>query len=334
MYLARKIINGKIHYFLRESYREGDLFYSRELMALGENPSVHIKYPGGNSYYIGSHVEETLLKKTAAFDDDLLDDIFQPFIRPEIRRAIAPFQNRTQNRSRPKKPTQDEETFIRARVPAFDKRRVHFLKYGCMAQGPVARMPSMLFRGLIYKSRDEIEQSFIAQEERLNPSELKTYTYVALDLQRFFPNFLASKMPQALNQEKVDDHFLEEICHINQHLFPEEENQHLHPYLVRYACMFFDHEYAGSFLLDDLVKDFMYRHHFHRRQPPQKSVSLERASRIFDLPKDKLEKMSRKQLTRLYRRKAMKLHPDTGGSQREFVTLTEAYQSMLHKLKK
>jgi len=39
--------------------------------------------------------------------------------------------------------------------------------------------------------------------------------------------------------------------------------------------------------------------------------------------------MSRKDFARLYRLKAMELHPDKGGDHDEFVKLTEAYHALL-----
>ena len=341
MYLAQKIIDGKTHFFLRESYRQGNAFLSRDLLALGENPGAFIDYPGGNAYMIHASIEETLLNQGASFDWDDLDDIFWPFLRPDIQYAVGSFRHRDRSRSHPKKLSKEDEANIRQNIPSFDKRRLHYLKYGTMGQGPVVRMPAVMFRHLTYKSRDEIEQYFITEEEKLRPSELKTYMYVALDLQRFFPNFLAAKMPQALDQNRVDAYFIEEICHLNRHLFQEPEGAYppqkrhdlLHPYLIRYVCMFFDHEYAGSYLLDDFVKDFIYRHRFHKPSPPPSSMGLDKASRIFGVSTERLKDISRKKLARLYRRKAMKLHPDVGGSQKEFVALTEAYHRLRQHVK-
>jgi curved DNA-binding protein CbpA len=41
--------------------------------------------------------------------------------------------------------------------------------------------------------------------------------------------------------------------------------------------------------------------------------------------------MSRRELIRLYRRKAQELHPDKGGDQDQFVRLTEAYQDLIKR---
>jgi hypothetical protein len=56
VYLARKNIKGVTHYSIRESYRDGDHFLSRELVDLGTHPAEHIIYPGGDAFYIGFSV--------------------------------------------------------------------------------------------------------------------------------------------------------------------------------------------------------------------------------------------------------------------------------------
>ena len=50
----------------------------------------------------------------------------------------------------------------------------------------------------------------------LRSFELKTYVYVIFDLQRFFTEMIAKKMPQGLDQNRIDEHFLEEICRLDQ----------------------------------------------------------------------------------------------------------------------
>ena len=46
MYLARKKIKGVTHYYIRESYQDGDTFQSRDLIDLGADPAEYIIYPG------------------------------------------------------------------------------------------------------------------------------------------------------------------------------------------------------------------------------------------------------------------------------------------------
>ena len=49
----------------------------------------------------------------------------------------------------------------------------------------------------------------------LKPNELRTYVYVIFDLQRFFTEAIARRMPQGLDQGRLEEHFLAEICRLN-----------------------------------------------------------------------------------------------------------------------
>jgi len=335
MYLAQKKVKGKTYYVLRESYSKGDTLSFRDLFELGSDPSRFIVYPGGNAYYIDEKIEERLNVLGIQPDADTLEDMFRPFLRPDIKRAVDCFQNRSRARARRLKLGAHDIHTIRVSVHPFDKRRLHYLKFGIMDQGPVVRMPPVLFKHLLGKSRDEIEQKFIENELSLNASELKTYVYVAFNLQRFFSGFFATKMPHVLEQKRVDDLFLKEICRVNQTLFGGNDAQsatNLHDYLVRYLIMFFDHDYEKSTLLDDYVQDFIYRHRFSRPPVHEKLVNLDTASRIFGVKKENLGTMTRRSLTRLYRRLAQRYHPDKGGSNKKFIELNEAYQSLLTRM--
>jgi DnaJ-class molecular chaperone len=44
--------------------------------------------------------------------------------------------------------------------------------------------------------------------------------------------------------------------------------------------------------------------------------------------------MSRRELCRLYRKRAQEHHPDKGGDSKKFIRLTEAYQSLLKRKKR
>lgn len=335
MYIARKQIDGETRYILRESYVFENQVSSRDIIELSFNPSDYIIYPGGNSYYIKDILEDEIRAAGFQPDTDELEEMFQPFLRPDIKRAVDHFRTRSGNRNKRTTLTDSEKTAIHNAVHAFDKRRLHYLRFGNMDQGPVSRMPATLFRHLIEKSRDEIEQQFIESELQLPASEQKSYVYVAFDLQRFFPNFLAAKMPHALDQSRVDHHFLEEICLINRLLFCKPDvsvYSCLHEHLVRYLIMFFDNDYARTSLLDDYVKDFIYRHHSYHPPPPVNRVSVDEASRIFGFEKGILPTMTRKGVTRRYRKLAKKHHPDKGGSNEAFVLLNDAYQRLLREV--
>jgi hypothetical protein len=327
VYIAVTTEKQKKRFVLRESFKKGSTLAFRDLYDLGENPGHHIRYPGGNAFYFDEDLEESLSSTGAHFTDDDLEDLFWPWIRPDIRRAIETFRGRAGDISqKPGKPAQEK---IALRIHPFDKRRVHYLKFAAMDQGPVENMPASLFYRLAGQCRDEIEQHFIRQEAALKPHELKSYVYTVFDIQSYFQGFMAKKMPHVLDQQKVDDCFIKALCRVNQHLFHQKGV--LDDYLIRYAVMFFDYQYADTRLLDEMAKDFMFRHHFHKPMP-EKSVPLRTACKVFKITKKEYKQMTGKQVTRLYRRLARKVHPDTGGSDEQFVQLNNAYKTLMEKM--
>ena len=334
MYMARNTINGKVYYTLRRSIETSHGFISQDIFELGDDPSKFIVYPGGNAYYIAEEVEDALVSSGAFPDGDKLEEVFWPFIKKDIRHAVETFRHRSPDRHRPL--TSNEKSFIQHTMPLFDKRRHHFLKFGEIDPGSMENMPVGLFKGLVNKSRDEIEQKFIQQESRLKRSELKTYLYAALDLQRFFESFMAKRMPQALDQEKVDTFFIKELCQVNTALFAAPDMpapRMLHPALQRYVIMFFDFDYAQSTLLDDFAKRFMNQHRQFHPPPPKTTVSLETSLSNMGLESQRFSTMSPRDLTRHYRKLARRHHPDKGGDTKKFVRLNQAYENLMERLK-
>jgi len=329
VYLAQKIIKKKLHYIIRESYRDGKYFRSRDLFDLGANPAKYIIYPGGNAYYIDEKVENRLNSLGVAPGFYELDNIFWRFLKPEIKYVLEMFSQRA---GRTERKTSVKEKKGNARFHLLDKRRIHFLRFGNMDQGRIGRISPKLFQVLLNKSRDEIEQYFIESEGILDPSELKSYVYVIFDLQRFSSKLTAKTMPQALDQKKVDEHFIEEICRLNKDKSfwaGMNTGPDLHEYLIRYIIIFFDNEYGQSYFLHDYIKSFIDGKRFYAPPLKKSSVTLDEAITIFGIKKDTLKKMSRRGLTTLYRRMAKKYHPDKGGEHDKFIKLTEAYQELL-----
>jgi hypothetical protein len=335
VYLALKRVNQKAHYFIRESYRAGGHLCARDLFDLGTDPARYIVYPGGNAYYIEEVVTDRLRSFGVDPGSDELDDIFWRFLRLDIRTAVEHFRRR---RGAPRaRISQAEEEKIRTQVHLFDKRRIHYLKFGQIDQRGIWRTPPKLFCVLLEKSRDEIEQYFMEIEKSLQASELKTYVYVIFDLQRFFTEMIAKIMPQGLDQTKIDEHFLNEVCRLNSD--PSfwagmNTETRFHEYLVRYVIMYFDTEHWPGSFVDDYIRNFINRRRFYRAPPRKVSVNLDEPSAIFGVKKEALQKMTRRGLTRLYRRMAQKLHPDKGGDHEKFIQLTEAYQAILNHNKK
>jgi len=331
LYLASKKVNGQIHYLIRESYQEGDFFLSRDLIELGTDPARHIIYPGGNAFYINESIEDRLIDLGAGNSLEELEDIFWCFVHPEIRRVLEPFRRR-EDRHRAGRRKEAPEDKNLSPLHIFDKRRTHYLKFGQTDQRNIGRVPLKLFRGLYHKSRDEIENRFMDMEAALSPREYKTYTYTIFDLQHYFNESFANSNPQMLSQVEVDEHFIEQICRLNQDpLFwaGMQATDCLHDYLVRYVLMHFDYDYAPGSFMEDYLRQFINSRREYR--PPYKSVatSLKEASTILGISGAKLQNMSRQDLIRLYRRKAQELHPDKGGDHDQFVSLTEAYHELI-----
>jgi len=331
MYMALVKTRKKITYILRESVVSGEQRVHHDLFELGPFPGAWINYPGGNAWYVDENLEATLSRVCKKFDPDLLEELFWPWVRPDIRQAVQFFRNRPGSlgsSGNPRLTAAEKKTLSRI-THAFDKRRTHFLKFGNMDQGPLASMPPVLFKNLPKKSRDEIEQGFMAQEKTLEPSSLKSYVYTIFDLQSFFQGILAKQMPQALDQNKVENFFLKEICRINKQLFGL--TSHLHGYMVRYLVMFFDNDYADTLLLDEMERAFRFRHRFVK-QPPPKPFSASKARSLFKISKAEFKLLSKRGLRKIYRRLARKHHPDRGGSHDQFVEINNAYQILVERL--
>ena len=331
MYLAFEKINGKTRYFIRESYRQADHFLSRDLLDLGADPGSYIVYAGGNSFYIDPVVEDRLTDTETKADPDELEDIFWPFVDPEIRRVLEPFRGR-EKRHQAGRRKKRLENKIDTQLHIFDKRRMHYLRFGQMNQRDIGRLPLKFFRILYNKSRDEIEQTLINMETVLTPREYKAYTYVIFDLQQFFYESYAKNSPQMLSIDKVDEHFIEQVCRLNtdrSFWAGMKIGDNLHDYLVRYVLLYFDHDFAPSSLMEDYLRQFINSRRDYRAPYATVALTLKKASTAFGETQAVLKKMSRKEVARLYRLKAQQLHPDKGGDHDEFVNLTDAYHALL-----
>jgi hypothetical protein len=319
------------HYYLRESFRDGGHFLSRDLIDLGTDPAERIIYPGGNAFYIDPVIEDHLDELGIIFQDSDLEDIFWRFLDPDIQRVLEHFRHREALLRKSRKP-REKPAKAESPVHVFDKRRLHYLKFGRMEQGYLWRVPEKMFNVLHNKSRDEIEQLFLDMERQLNPREYKAYNYVIFNINQSFNESFAKKRPQYLKQRDVDDHFIEEICRLNRDLAfwgGMQTGSRLHEYLVRYILMYFDYDFASRSWVEDYIHNFINSRRDYQSPFKAGSVTLDEASSIFGETKDALKTMRRQELVRIFRRRAQELHPDKGGEQEKFVELNHAYHMLL-----
>ncbi|MGI6657456.1 MAG: J domain-containing protein [Desulfobulbus sp.] len=321
------------HYILRESYRDQDRFLFRDLVDLGPNPGRFCRETGDSSFVIDEELLEILERKGLGDCYEKLEKLLFPFANPAVQRRMAPFFHRS--RYRHWKPA-EEQVLHRAlhETCALDRRRLHFLRLGRTAPGMVEKTAA-LYIGLLDKSRDEIEQMIMAMEQKLPPRDYQSYLFEAFDLQRFFKESLAAHFPQILDRDRLDAAFVGEICRVAADRdfwagFPEDR---LPSPLVRYLIMYFDGAEDIGPSWARTRQSFRSRRFRPGSGAPKQKISRNEALNLFGLTPESLAELSQKELTRLYRRQAMHLHPDKGGDAERFIRLTAAYEMLLPSLR-
>ena len=335
MYLKRQIIRGDHHYTIRESCRSDGYWKHRVLLDLGPDPGAYIEYPGGNSFYIRESLEEELRQQGVEYSANELEALFIPFLDPHIRRIIERFRTRG---SRPWKHCPPEELLNRHRaLHAFDKRRLHYLRFGRVHIGDLDVKPWKFINVLLNKSRDEIETLLEEMEWELPPYEVRRYLYTALGLESHFTHLPTRYQPEALDPFKVEEFFLEDLCRLNrdEHFFTGVDDHNpavLHPYLRKYVILYFDHTFDPRIIWDEYVADFVWRHRFSRSPGTSSggmSDSEKEACSRLGISFADFKKMDREELIRVYRRLAMRAHPDRGGDKEAFIHVKAAYECLI-----
>jgi len=330
MYIARRFIDNHLQYFLCESYHDGLCLTNRDIVKLGEKPEQFILYPGGSSFYIADRLFGLLEEQGVKTDYDEVEQFFLPFLDPYIREKIAPFQNRHAHCNW-KPMSAEDKARVLAEIHSFDRRRIHFLRFGQLDQQRLDKSLT-LYNKLLDKSRDEREQFILEQEQELSPAEYKRYVFAIFDLQRFFAESYTTTHPDALNGDKLDELFVEDICRLDQDLsFWQgfKRKNRLPPYLIRYVVMYFDYSFPASRSWNDYVRSFADSQRRARASKSSYRMSINEASTVFGVSRADLAKMDKKELTRLFRKKAHKHHPDKGGDQERFIELSAAYKELL-----
>lgn len=334
MYLARKYLKKKVSYDLRESYRDGAGIKSRDICSLGTNPETFVIYPDdGVAFYFDPALIETIENAGVKPDTEELENLFRPFLHPDTLRVIdrfsSPAPGRRQSLLAQKKRCETEVFTM------FDKRRMHYLRFGELDMRGIGNVPKKIYRKLLDKSRDEIEQQFMEMETILENREKKNYVYAVFNVAGHFESEIAYRFPQALDQEKVDLAFIEEFCRIHADASFWGDlglSERVSEYLLRYAFWFFDIEFEGSRYMEDMMWQFKQRHHGFRAAPRQKSMPVDEALSVMGISRLDLPQMTVKSLTKKYREKAQHHHPDKGGNHEQFIRLNRAFRDLLKKI--
>ena len=334
LYLARTVLSSPLQYCLRLSYwnREHQQFHTTKLLDLGTDPADSLHYPNDTCFHLDPDLVFQIEKRCGRDLESELEELLWPFVEPSVKRKMEHFFSRgksvgRKNKAKIKLLSCDGQT-----VQSFDKRRLHFLRFGSTDQGHVFSMPPALEAKLLNRSRDELEQYFLEAEAKLREVELKSYLYATLDLQSHFSEAFARTIPQALPPEKIDKAFLDELCKLNENsIFWQDRSDYsrLPDYLIRYLILFFDAHFPRRSRAADEAREFMDDHRQFRWPERKVTVSEDEMAILFGEDTETLRMANKKEITRLYRKKAKSMHPDTGGEQEEFIRLTTAYEELL-----
>lgn len=331
MYLAALRRADRVIYRIRRSYYDvGRNTYSFcEIFDLGEDPARHMYQLGENAVCFDEHLEKAVDEHCPSDPSTFLEWLLWDFLPMEVRRNIERFQRKPASRLRPLS-FEEQQELVRS-VHLFDRRRLFYIRYKAVDQSRLYRVKDKLYRPLLHKSRDEKEYYFREQEKCLRPDELKQYVYVIFNLQKCFDEYFAAFMPEALDESAVTEVFLQQLCRLNNdRTFWEDAEEHcfLRPHLQSYVIAFFDTEFAQRSYDHDFYQSFRSRHRQFRWPEQKRQISEKQTSAVFEEKLEKLKSMNLRELTRLFRRRAKQLHPDSGGRAEDFITLLNAYETL------
>ncbi len=336
MYLAR-IRNGQgVRYVLRQSFfdEEQGCYLFRQVFDLGASPGDFINRSDETVLMFHTELDEAVAKAGAGWKSaSLLEELLWEFFSREEQEHLGRFRYHQPSVNRPFS-LEDEERLHRE-IHLFDRKRLYYLRYGAVDQSRIYRLHKKLCRPLFGQCRDEREFSFQEQEKVLSPAEYRTYVFAIFDLQRFFSESFAPFMPETLDQVLMADRLVEEICRLNgdAHFWAGMPgNGSLREHLQRYLVMFFDYEFAGRSFAADFARQFADRHRTFR-WPEKKTRTDEETGEIFGRKVQELRGMSKRELARLFRKRAKELHPDSGGDHERFVLLADAYADLQRRFR-
>lgn len=332
MYLACEKKSGKVSYWLKVSLYDDvkEIYLPHRVFEFGENPANYVEEHYENCFVFHEELVAAVQPYCDGDPEKILETLMYDFFTGEHKRQV--------NHSLCRKNfsvssfTDADKVAIEKEVHLFDLKRLYYLRYGAVDQGHLHKMHNKLARKLLGMSRDEKECYFEVQERELPVTELKTYAYAIFDVQHHFSQSFAPFMPGALVQEEVEDCFLSELCRLNDDdvfLLGELSGGVLYHHLKRYVIMFFDYDYEQRTFEQDFIRRFRAEHRTFKWPERKHKIDDAVIIKLFGISAQQLQEMDEKQLGKLYRKRAMQLHPDKGGDHETFISLTEAYEQLL-----
>ncbi len=335
MYLASIRTAEGIRYLLRQSSFDAQrgTYRYRDIFDLGEEPGLCIDRRDWPAVCFNEDLEEAVARAGGGGNaGQLLERLLWNFFTREEQEELLRFSRRRPVTSPPFS-AEDEER-LQSEIHLFDRRRLYFLRYGAVDQTRLHVLHKKLCRPLFGQCRDEREFHFQALEKVIPPAEYRSYVFAIFDLQRFFSESFSRFMPEALDQERMADRLVEEICRLNGDpgFWGDPLTEHmLHPHLQRYLVMFFDYGFAPRSFSADFARRFADEHRRYRR-PENREPLPEEVREAFGRSMEELRRMSKRDLARLFRRRAKELHPDRGGDQQGFIVLKNLYEGLKSRL--
>jgi len=333
MYLAKLQHGTTIHYQLRQSFVTEDKLYDyKVIFDLGTQPFDYFTIIEDHIVIFSDFLLQTLATNLGKDPETFLEKVLFEFFPYSVQQKLRTFKDRTATYRGPL--TLDEKKAIQTQVHIFDRRRLYYLRYGAVDQSRLSKLHEKCCRPLLGQSRDEREYYFMAEEKVLEPGAYFQYIFAIFNLQKNFEQSFAPWLPEALAMDEVADLFTKVICTLQKdETFWQAQTggDSLHPHLTRYLWMFFDFAPHRPSFQRDFARAFMGNHRVFKWPEKKVEVSPEKIEKIFGLSHSHLTTLKKEELTRLYRQKAMELHPDMGGDAEQFIILTEVYTTLLGK---
>lgn len=328
MYLATQFSGENSYYQIRQSFQpeKSVHFAHRLIFELGPNPKVFIEQPYENVIYFDSSLLKAITSHTTEDPELVLEKLLWDFLPRQYRDRLSQFDRSQVN---PGPLTDSQRAAIASQIHMFDRRRLYYLYYGAIDQSKIFSMRERVFRPLLNQSRDEREYAFREMEKALDPGEYRNYIYAIFNLHVYFTVSYATYLPEALPEDEVADYFLEALCKLNSagsFWQARKKSSRLHQHLVRYLVMFFDYSPRNRSYQDEFVRQFMNDHRRFFWPDRSKEVAEDTVIELYGQSLQSLKELSSKELRRLYRQKALELHPDQGGEHDSFVELNRIYQ--------